>query len=220
MKRLLYVVVHPASPDSILKAVAVASEAGADGAFLINQGMGEDELRQVRKRLQVPAGFRMGLNLLGSSLADMLLRTYLDQYDMLWSDSPRLRDLIWSRTEAYAGELFGSVAFKGQAPVSDEELPAVAAYAATKVQWVTTSGPCTGRPPRPEKIAALRKVLPPERLALASGVSIENIHTYLPDVGAYLVASSLESEWGVLDPAEVRELAQVIHDYEPLPPSP
>ena len=47
-------------------------------------------------------------------------------------------------------------------------------------------------------------------LALASGVTVENVEEYLPYVDAYLVGTGIEERLGVLDPDAVSRLHQRI----------
>ena len=50
-------------------------------------------------------------------------------------------------------------------------------------------------------------------LALASGVTADNVGAYLPYVDAYLVGTGIERALGVLDPLAVRALADAIHAW-------
>ena len=52
-------------------------------------------------------------------------------------------------------------------------------------------------------------------IALASGISPENVSQYLPYVDAYLVASSIETEEnsGIFVPERAKLLANMIHGY-------
>jgi phosphoribosylanthranilate isomerase len=53
-------------------------------------------------------------------------------------------------------------------------------------------------------------------MALASGISPENVDTFLPYVDAYLVARGIETAKysGVLVPELTRQLADKIHSYK------
>jgi predicted TIM-barrel enzyme len=82
------------------------------------------------------------------------------------------------------------------------------------VDVVTTSGAGTGSPPSAEKITAMGRAAGPGRLAVASGISIENIADYSdqPDM-TVLVASSLETEKysGIFIPERVRAVVEAAH---------
>ena len=49
--------------------------------------------------------------------------------------------------------------------------------------------------------------------SLASGVTPDNVGDYLPYVDAYLVATGIEEEFGVLDPARTKALADKVHGW-------
>ena len=57
----------------------------------------------------------------------------------------------------------------------------------------------------------MSRVTGPERLAIASGVTPDNIGDYLPYVDHFLVASGISQDFHTLDPAKVRALAEAIH---------
>jgi phosphoribosylanthranilate isomerase len=50
-------------------------------------------------------------------------------------------------------------------------------------------------------------------LALASGITEDNVRTYLPDVQVFLVGTGIESAFGVLDATKVKRLADIIHTW-------
>jgi predicted TIM-barrel enzyme len=76
---------------------------------------------------------------------------------------------------------------------------------------VCTSGPGTGKEANVGKVSAMKAGLGSDgALALASGVTSENVASYLPYVDAYLVGTGIEVEFGVLDPVKVRALQERI----------
>jgi predicted TIM-barrel enzyme len=87
--------------------------------------------------------------------------------------------------------------------------------AAQGVHVVTTSGPATGSPALVSKVQVMRAALGDHALALASGITPENVRIYLPYVDAYLVASGIERSFGEFDPARLRALAELIHGHQP-----
>ncbi len=105
---------------------------------------------------------------------------------------------------------FGGVAFKYTSTYTDD--PAAAADEASElapfVDVVTTSGAGTNQAASAAKVEAMHAVLPGRRLALASGVSPENLMDYAPFVTDVLVASSVEtaSYSGELVPERVHAL--------------
>jgi predicted TIM-barrel enzyme len=219
-------VLHPVTRDAALVAVEVAVAAGADGVFLINQGLNEREvvalIGEVYRRY--PALW-VGVNLLGRSPADALAYTLegAGRIDGIWSDNagideraasqPQAQDFVDARTRlGWQGLYFGGVAFKYQRAVARADLGKATAIAARYMDVVCTSGAGTGKAADPAKPRAMREGAPVP-LALASGVTTANVGEYLPYVDAYLVGTGIERELGVLDSDETKRLATAIHAF-------
>ena len=218
-------VVHPVSREAALVAVDVAVASGADGVFLINQGLNAREvvalIGEVYRR---HANLWVGLNLLGYSPADALAAALAanGRIDGIWSDNadidehataqPRAQQFVDARRN-WPGLYFGGVAFKYQREVARADLGRAAAIASRYMDVVCTSGPGTGHAADPAKPRAMREGAPGAAIALASGVTTANIGEYLPYVDAYLVGTGIERELGVLDPAETKRLATAIHAF-------
>lgn len=126
------------------------------------------------------------------------------------------------RDMAWRGLYFGGVAFKYQREVPLEQCGVEARLAAhLGVDIVTTSGPATGHPPSVEKVRVMREAIGDHALAIASGITLDNVEPFLPHVNAFLVATGLESSFGVFDPGRVKALADTIHGFDsPSTPSP
>jgi hypothetical protein len=213
------------------RAVATAVTAGADGIFLINQGAGIDDiLHRIIPALRHRYGRRLwiGVNLLGYDVSEIIRRfATLVDIDGIWSDDAGVdcmkenvyvqeRDAyLKTRAETgWKGLYFGGTAFKTQRDIPVDQLPVVAKLAASFVDVVTSSGRGTGVAADIEKVHILRQAIPEAALALASGVTPENVKDYLPFVDAYLVATGIESAYGVLDPERTKALADKIHAWE------
>jgi predicted TIM-barrel enzyme len=225
--RVLLPVVHPVSRDRALAAVEVAVNAGADGVFLIDQGLDERAvltlIREVRGRFP---SLWIGVNLLTRAPADALAFA-LDgggRIDGIWSDNAGIDEHAAHQARANAfvearqrlgwkGLYFGGVAFKYQREVARADLGLAAAIAGEYMDVICTSGPGTGRAADPDKPRAMREGARGTALALASGVTTANVHEYLPYVDAYLVGTGIERELGVLDPDETKRLAAAIHAF-------
>jgi predicted TIM-barrel enzyme len=225
--RVLLPVVHPVTRDHALAAVDVAVAAGADGVFLIDQGLGEREvlalIGEVHRRHPT---LWVGLNLLTRAPADALAVALAanGRIDGIWSDNagvderavaqPRADEFVEARRRlGWQGLYFGGVAFKYQREVAPTDLGTAAARAAAYLDVVCTSGPGTGHAADPAKPRAMREGAPDVAIALASGVTTANIDAYLPYVDAYLVGTGIERALGVLDPDETTRLATAIHAF-------
>ncbi len=232
--RVLLPVIHHASREAALASVDVAVTHGADGVWLINQGVEADALPALAAAVAARhPRLWLGVNMLGREpdVVFASLRPFTlagAEVRGVWADDaglafglPRAPDLLTAaafaerareaRAMALGPLYFGGVAFKGQAPVADRDLPRLGSYAQWRMDVVTTSGRATGSAADPARVAALAwKVSPPAAVGLASGVTPENVGDYLPHAHAFLVASGIESAWGVLDPARVRALADAV----------
>ena len=215
--RVLLPVIHPTSRDAAMRALDVARESGADGVFLIDQGMeAEDVLWLLADRLRDQPDFWLGMNWLGRP-PQRVVEEFFDYVEYgsvlpggVWSDRA---EALMDRGR-WCGLYFGGVAFKYQPqPVDLRE--AVRLARADGVDVVTTSGPATGQPASLDKVLRFREALGDRPLALASGVSAGNVRAFLPHVDAFLVASSIERGFGVLDPDKVRQLADLVHGWSP-----
>ena len=220
-------VVHPVTREHALAAVDVAVAAGADGVFLIDQGLGErDVLALVGEVYGRHPTLWIGLNLLSRAPADALA-TALEannRIDGIWSDNARVDERVAEQERAqefvdarrrlgWQGLYFGGVAFKYQREVARADLGRTTALAGGYMDVVCTSGAGTGHAADPAKPRAMREGAPGVALALASGVTTANVGEYLPYVDAYLVGTGIERELGVLDPDETKRLATAIHAF-------
>jgi predicted TIM-barrel enzyme len=229
--RVLLPVVHPVTWDDALASVAVAHDAGVKGVFLIDQGMQAPEvLRLVMTVRERWPRLWVGVNLLAYR-PDVALRRALDacagRIDGIWSDNAAVDELAADhpaaqrfvdtrRERGWNGLYFGGVAFKYQREVPPERLGRAAEAALPFVDVVCTSGPGTGKAADVAKVAALRAGLGAHgAMALASGVTAENVDDYLPYVDAYLVGTGLEASFGSVDPDKVARLQQRIAGYQP-----
>lgn len=218
-------VIHPFSESSALGSIKVAVESGADGIFLINQGMTSEEvLRFVPKVHEKYPNLWIGVNLLDTPAHLVIKRISGLPVGGVWSDNAgideRSEDQFTAslfseevRAHQWKGLHFGGVAFKYQRPVPDLMLPVAALKALPFVDVITTSGPGTGLAADLGKVVALKSGAPLHPMALASGVSPENIKEYLPHVDVFLVASGIETSKysGILVPERTKLLADRIH---------
>lgn len=215
----LLAVIHAEHPEQVVRNADIALSGGADGVFLINHTISDPELvacyHAARRRF---GGSWIGLSFMRLSATESL-RLAPEDASGLWvsdagieesgSQSPDVTSFAARRAAAgWPGLYFGGVAFKHQRPVTD---PAAAARAAAPyMDVVTTSGAATGSAPSTAKIAAMRAALGDHPLAIASGVSPENVREYLGLVDCILAASSISASESELSPARLAALVSVI----------
>ena len=225
-RKVFLPVIHlPFGEAGAYDSVDIAAEAGADGVFLINQGMSAPELLSMLPRLRGRyPGLWVGVNLLGMTPEAILALPEAEGIDGVWADDAGVDALdpavaarsaaAWREARSdsgWGGLYFGGTAFKTQAPIAADRLPEVGRAAAAFVDVVTTSGPGTGRAASVDKVRRLREAIGDHPLALASGVTPDNVDAFLPHVDAYLVATGIEVSFGRLDAARTSALAARIH---------
>ena len=224
---VLLPVVHPISREAALEAVRVVHDLGVRGVFLIDQGMSERAViqlaRDVRDRY---SKLWIGLNLLSRAPADAL-KIVLSEHcpvDGLWSDNagidehrvggsthPEAEAFNFVRRAArWDGLYFGGVAFKYQREVAPSDLGVAAEMSLPYVDVLCTSGPGTGHAADVEKVRTLRAGLGGHAMALASGITPENVRSYMPYVQAFLVGTGIEQRIGVFDPSKIEALMRAI----------
>ncbi len=218
--RVLLPVVHPIGRREALASIETAAGAGVKGIFLIDQGMTEPEvLALVRTVRETFPSLWIGVNLLSRPPGEVLV--IAPSIDGIWSDNaavderaaaqPSADGFVRAREErGWRGLYFGGVAFKYQREVAGEDLGRAAGIASTRMDVVCTSGPGTGKPADIAKVAAMRAGMGYAALALASGVTVDNVAVYLPYVNAFLVGTGIEASFGVLDRARVEALQAAI----------
>lgn len=227
----IYPVVHVNEPSQALDQSTMALEMGADGVYLIVHGNRETTLlvNSFNKVLsQFPDGF-VGLNFLQFHSAARTL-SYLLECDRedrinrlpngLWVDDADVEkeeslNLRVENTRLAGLRYLGGVAFKYTPAFTDD--PEQAALEAVRlepfVDVVTTSGRGTGKAPSLSKISAMRAVTH-KPIAVASGMSAENLIEYSGLVDQLLVSTSIEISpySGIFNPKKLTELIDLAHN--------
>jgi predicted TIM-barrel enzyme len=78
---------------------------------------------------------------------------------------------------------------------------------------VTTSGPGTGRAAEVTKIQRMREALGDAPLAIASGITPENVDQYLPYADCFLVATGISRSDGEFDSRRVLALVERVKSF-------
>jgi len=220
-RNTLLLVVHSMGTGQVLRNVGIAQNEGADGVFLINH---ESPARTLYRwyeeaRSKYP-DFWVGLNCLDLD-PETAIRLAPHDVGGIWVDNAgvnenekdggrgyarRLAEL--RRVRRFSGIYFGGVAFKYQPSVNDSAC--MAELAAPYVDVVTTSGIGTGKAPGLEKIRAMKEAIDDHPLAIASGITPENVVQYLEYTDCFLVATGVSDSHTELNPARVRQLVHAI----------
>jgi len=222
-KNVLLPVVHVTDPRQVVVNIRIAGDNGADGVFLINHGdVSHNQLLaflSIGKDMFPDMWF--GVNFLDLTNKEAF-RNAPSFLDGIWSDNAFVEEVVElaGNKETYdltvkggvdfKGLFFGGVAFKYQA---QPRLLGETAFAATQyVDVITTSGDKTGEPPSVEKIRTMRMAIDEHPLAVASGMTPENVSQYLDFVDCFLVATGInvEGDFYNLDPLKVRDFVKAI----------
>jgi uncharacterized protein len=217
-KHIFIPVIHVEGGAQALRNVEIALLGGADGVFLINHSISYRSLiecyEEVRKKFP---GMWIGLNCLDLGTSSI---NYIPiEMDGLWVDNAHVNEsqnpvhgakefqrLRWNRD--WQGLYFGGVAFKYQEEIKD--VARVAKLAVPFVDIITTSGPGTGKAAPLSKIRAMREAIDDHPLAIASGITLENVEEYLPYADCFLVATGISNSHTELNPLKVRRLAEIL----------
>ncbi len=214
-RHVILPVIHATNADQVIRNLGIVSEEKCDGAFLINHSISASELVAVYEiaRQEFPLLW-LGLNCLGLS-ANSAMNFIPASVDGLWTDNALIVESDKLQVEAlevcktvarrnWQGLYFGGVAFKYQPAVRN--LRRVASLAASYMDVITTSGPGTGQAASIAKVQTMRSESNDAPLAIASGITPENVTDYLPYVDAFLVATGISQSFTELDRGLVRQL--------------
>lgn len=212
-KNHFFAVIHVQNESQMLRNVDIARRNGADGVFLINHDIDTKQLLRCYEvaRKHHPS-YWIGLNILNVSAIGAHRLIPIDA-DALWCDNagineqegPEKATKFNEVNSSWQGDYFGGVAFKYQTKVND--LETIARRAVPFVDVITTSGDATGSPPALEKIIAMRKGAGNHPIAIASGMTPENVIPFLPLVNCFLVATGISDSHTELNPTKTLEFA-------------
>ena len=206
-----------------MRNAGVAHEAGAQGVFLINHDsmtMGWRELLQVHEQVTASfPGWWVGVNCLDVSPREVISHV-TSAISGVWVDNaliveereqqPGAEEVLAERQRrGWSGLYFGGVAFKYQVQV--EDYARAAQLAARYMDVVTTSGPATGQAAEVDKIAQMKRALGDHPLAIASGITPENVADFMPHADCFLVATGISRSFEELEPSRVRALMDVVN---------
>lgn len=223
--RTVLPVIHVMDQSQAIDNAGVAFEAGADGVWLISHTQlisNADLLRIHQEILKHFPNRWVGINFLSLTPYEAMQAISLD-VSGVWADNAGIME--YQEAQPYAtktleakhpdwdGLYFGGVAFKYQRPVND--LETAARLAAPYMDVITTSGPATGRAPNVEHLRRLRAGAWDHPIAVASGVSPQNVKEFLPYVDAVMVSTGISYSFDHLDPILTRILVEEVRSWEP-----
>jgi len=195
-----------------MKNVDLAFDAGAHGVFVINHGFsagGELFPLICRIRDKYPNNW-VGANFLGYSSEEVFYPWPPPYVDGVWSDDLRR---IPREAVTFDGLYFGAFAFKTGPQVPNSRLKEFARVCAPHTDVLTTSGAGTGKQPSVKKIRKIREAIGVHPLAIASGVTPENVEGFLPYTNAFLVATGISKDFENLDEAKTKKFVRIVEEW-------
>lgn len=216
-------VVHVQNPEQAIINAEMANEEECDGVFLISmQGASHQDLLEVHRIVRQRFGtWFLGINYLDLSIVKVF-DNLGDGVSGVWTDNARIDEWVEKQIKAeqikrareksgWSGLYFGGVAFKYQRGVDVDDLGLAAQIASKYMDVVTTSGEATGKAANSEKISIMKAAIGDHPLAIASGISPDNVHRYKNHADAFLVASSLlVPNTETFDRSRVRDLVAAV----------
>lgn len=214
-------VIHVVDEGQAIKNILIAQEGESDGVFLINHVMTSAVLLKIYESVvrEFP-NFWIGINCLDwkpeEVLNEISQRGFFN-LSGIWVDNAMINESSEDQPEAerinklrqqggWKGLYFGGVAFKYQRTVN--ELEKAAQIAVEYVDVVTTSGPGTGRAAEIEKIRRMKLAIGDKPLAIASGITPENVCDYLGISDCFLVATGISKNFYTLDLQRLKMLME------------
>lgn len=213
-------VVHVQSPSQAIRNVTIAYEAQCDGVFLINHGISHAALMTAFAEVKaVFPNFWIGINSLGK---DPLSLFGDEDVSGIWTDNAQIEEHRGEQVKAeriddvrvaqnWQGLYFGGVAFKYQREVN--ELAQAARIAMRYMDVVTTSGPGTGHAPPIAKLRTMKQAIGDFPLAVASGITTDNVSELLPYCDCVMVATGISKSFTELDRKLTHDLVQTVREF-------
>lgn len=211
-------VIHHIDLETTLKNFDICIKNNVFGVFLISMDGKNDDLSQTGLKLKsIDKNIKIGINLLGESALECVKESIDFGLDMAWSDEPiitsekilseaiEIKEILKNKN----GHLFfNSVAFKYQ---KIERKPGVAASNSTCFNFIpTTSGEKTGVSADLVKILEIKNAINEYPLALASGLTPENVKEYVKYIEYGLVSTGISKNFHEFENIKLEKLMKEV----------
>lgn len=201
-------VIHLQSPSQGIANARLAAECGCQGVFLISMngddGMIDPVADGIKKRLP---NLKVGVNYLTKAADKAISDSLAAGHHATWADDAGVRSDAASPLAHQCEALlidqkehlfFAGIAFKYRKEEPDP--PRAAARALYLGFLPTTSGTATGSAPDVAKLAGIRAAISPSApLAVASGITPDNVALLGPHLSHILVATGISSSFHEFD---------------------
>ena len=224
-------VIHVLEHAQTSRNIICAEQQGVAGVFLINHDFDVETFLPIVKSVRkAHPDIWLGLNFLaitGKNAFPVLVKLGKDgiRIDGYWADDSRIDENRAPDDQPEASEIleiknscewdglyFGGTAFKKQREVNEKDHLVCAQIGSLYMDVVTTSGIATGQEAGIRKIDVFRQGVGKSALALASGITPENISRYVEYLDAILVATGInfDGDFYNIDESRLRKLLRRI----------
>lgn len=226
IEHILMPVIHMENKGQAFINTKIAFDCGADAVWLIGHELSPEEF--IKNALEIKRLMPdkwIGVNILKTK-NEKTIQLFDNRMDGLWKDKGGVREnedgtinVNEARTiEFYIKGMntfnlqtlyFGGVAFKYINDIKTNFKEA-ARRAVDFMDVITTTGEATGSAPVIEKIKQMKEGAGDHPLAIASGMTAENVQEFMPYVKCFLVATGISRDFHNLDPSKTRSFAKVL----------
>lgn len=227
-------VIHVLDREQAERNVRVLLNEGAAGCFLINHDFGVEQflpiIAEVRQKFP---SLWLGVNFLATTgkyafpilgrmkAAGIVVDGYwaddacIDERRKIGEQDAAIEIANSLSISGWNGFYTGGTCFKKQREIAPEFYGVAARLATSFTDAVCTSGPATGVAADTQKIETFREAIGDHALLLASGVTPENVHHYLPNVDGFLVATGINApgDFYNIQPRKLARLLTIVQTY-------
>lgn len=203
MKTNIYPVIHVLNMDVTHENVKMCIDNECDGVFLIHMNGQDEVLSNICLELKSKyKDLKIGINRLSRGPSQSFYENNQCGSDFTWVDYCGIMDgsinsigecLVDIKSNNPSHKIFGGISFKYQ---KVDNNPIESAKLAVKNGFIaTTTGQSTGNAPDLQKISNFSSAVGRENLAIASGITPENIKYFHPLCQNFLVATGISKDF-------------------------
>lgn len=196
-------VIHMVNDEQVFANIDTCMGCGVNKVFIINHNVSSDDLFRCLSKVRVSyPSLWLGVNVLGVNIFERVCYSF-EGIDAAWFDETLSRDDYFALNKKKL-LVFGGLAFKYQPQTLSLEEASIFTKKYTDV--ATTSGTGTGKPANINKIKDIRKYIDEHPMAIASGVSVDNVSEYKGLANYLLVATSITDHKELIIKSKLQEL--------------
>jgi hypothetical protein len=209
MNKRLIPVIHLIDLERLILNIETCLSLGVNNVFIINhQSDWNDLLNKTSEVKKLYPELWIGLNFLDLEPREVSKMYIPFKVDAFWFDKSLQLNEAYKKDK----EIFSGINFKYQKQFTGYQLDYMVDIIKLTSTVACTSGVGTGKEANQERVKELKEKLGDFPLALCSGVSSNNIRSYLPYVDDFLVASSITNHHEIIQPHLLKELIDKMNE--------